>query len=351
MSAKVERTSLTYAAAGVDDEAARRFVERIGPIARATHGPEVLAGVGPFAGLFKLGDYREPVLVSSTDSVGTKVRVAAAARRFDAVGIDLVNQSINDILTVGATPLFFLDYIASSSLAEDDKLALVEGVGAACRASDCALIGGETATMPDIYAPGDFDFVGFVVGVVERDAIIDCARIAEGDVLLGLPSSGLHTNGYSLARRVLNVGVGGDPAEERARLGREHEELGTTLAEALLAPHRSYLNDLRSHLDQIKGIAHVTGGGALAGNIERILPEGLAARIDASAWDVPPLFRLIQREGAVEDEEMWRTFNMGIGIVLAVDPAEAGTLRKVLPEAILLGEVAPGGGNQRVIIE
>ena len=213
-----DRPSLTYAAAGVDDEAARRVVERIAPLARSTHRPEVLAGVGPFAGLFKLGAYREPVLVASTDSVGTKVKIAALLGRYDTLGIDLVNQSVNDVLTVGAEPLFFLDYIASSTLSEDERTALVAGVAAACREAGCALIGGETATMPDLYAPGDFDFVGFAVGVVERAALIDGSSISAGDALLALPSSGLHTNGYSLARRALGVGLGGDAAAERARL-------------------------------------------------------------------------------------------------------------------------------------
>ena len=221
--------SPTYAGAGVDDEAARRFVERIRPLAQATHRPEVLAGVGPFAGMFRLGSYRDPVLVSSTDSVGTKVKIAALLGRYRDLGVDLVNQSVNDVLTAGAEPLFFLDYIAASVLDEDAKVAIVEGVSSACREAGCALIGGENATMPDVYAPGDLDVVGFVVGVVERDAIIDGSSIAEGDVLLALPSSGLHTNGYSLVRHVFSAGVGGDAAQERARLEREVAKLDTEI--------------------------------------------------------------------------------------------------------------------------
>jgi len=371
--------SLTYAGAGVDDQAARRFVERIRPIAKSTHGPEVLAGVGPFAGMFRLGSYREPVLVSSTDSVGTKVKIGALLGRYQGLGIDLVNQSVNDVLTVGAEPLFFLDYIASSSLGEDAKVAVVEGVASACREAGCALIGGETATMPDVYAPGDFDLVGFVVGVVERDAIIDGSSIREGDVLLALPSSGLHTNGYSLARRVFSVGVGGPSdagrtAEERARLDREYEELGCTLGEALLAPHRSYVPAMRPVLSKVKGMAHITGGGALIENVPRMLPSassgqgpsagsgqvpsassgrgpGLAARLDRAAWDVPPLFRLIQREGGIAEEEMWRTFNMGLGLVFAVDPSDVATIRSALPEALVVGEVTKQTGESRTIIE
>jgi phosphoribosylformylglycinamidine cyclo-ligase len=343
--------SLTYAGAGVDDEAARRFVERIAPIAKSTHRPEVLAGVGPFAGMFRLGTYRDPVLVSSTDSVGTKVKIAALLGRYDTIGIDLVNQSVNDVLTVGAEPLFFLDYIAASALGEDEKVAIVEGVASACREAGCALIGGETATMPDVYAPGDLDLVGFVVGVVERDAIIDGSSIREGDVLLALPSSGLHTNGYSLVRRVFSVGVGGDPSQERARLEREHEELGSTLGEALLAPHRSYVPEMRKVMSKVKGMAHITGGGALIENIPRMLPGGLGARLDRAAWDVPPLFRLIQREGGIAEEEMYRTFNMGIGLVFAVDASDVASVRAGLPDAIVLGDVVKQVGEERTRID
>ena len=337
-SPQTEREPLTYAAAGVDIDASNRIVARIRGLAQSTHRPEVLAGVGPFSGLFRLGSYREPVLVSSTDGVGTKVKIAALLGRFDTVGIDLVNQSVNDILTAGAEPLFFLDYIASATLSEDEKVSLVEGVASACRDAGCALIGGETADLPDLYAPGDFDFVGFAVGVVERDAIIDGSTIRAGDALLALPSSGLHTNGYSLARRVFSVGIGGDAAEERARLERSYPELGMTLGEALLTPHRSYVRELRPVLSKLKGIAHITQGG-LSENVARVLPEGLASRIDRGAWAPPPIFPLIEREGNVPDEEMRRTFNMGLGIVLAVGPSDVDAVRSALPEALVLGEV------------
>jgi phosphoribosylformylglycinamidine cyclo-ligase len=372
---EAERPPLTYAGAGVDIEAGRRFVDRIRQITQATHsasGGEVLGGVGPFAGLFRLGSYREPVLVASTDSVGTKVKIASLLGRFDTVGVDLVNHCVNDILTVGAEPLFFLDYIASSTLGEEEKTALVRGIASACRDAGCALIGGETADLPDVYAPGDFDLVGFIVGVVERDAIIDGSTIREGDVLLGLPSSGLHTNGYSLVRRVFSgggsaSGGGGDAEEERARLERHEPELGATLGEALLTPHRSYLRELSlpagrrgasgGVLSKVKGIAHITGGGLIE-NVPRMLPEGpstgsgqgLAVRIDRASWRVPPIFGLIQREGNVAEEEVWRTFNMGLGLVLAVDPSDVDAVRSALPQALVVGEVVRGEGDERVRI-
>ncbi|MDP3768519.1 MAG: phosphoribosylformylglycinamidine cyclo-ligase [Dehalococcoidia bacterium] len=355
---ETKRPSLTYADAGVDIDAAGRFVARIRDVARSTHRPEVLAGVGPFGGLFKLGSYREPVLVASTDGVGTKVKIAALLGRYDTIGIDLVNQSVNDVLTAGAEPLFFLDYIGSSTLSVEEKAAIVEGIAAACREAGCALLGGETADLPDVYAPGDFDLVGFVVGVVERDALIDGAAIRAGDALLGLPSSGLHTNAYSLVRRVFGVGIGGDAAAERERLERHEPELGATLGEALLTPHRSYLRDVQPALSKLKGIAHITQGGLIE-NVPRMLPSagsgqgpaGLAARIDRASWEVPALFRLIEREGNVHEGEMWRAFNMGLGLVLAVDPSDVDAVRSSVPDALLVGEVVRQESEERVIIE
>ncbi len=344
------RPALTYTAAGVDIEAGDRLVARIRELAQSTYRPEVLAGVGPFGGLFRLGSYREPVLVSSTDSVGTKVKIASVLGRYDTLGIDLVNHCVNDVLPSGAEPLFFLDYIASSTLGNEEKTALVDGVASACREAGCALIGGETADLPDVYATGDFDLVGFIVGVVERDAVIDGSTIREGDALLALPSSGLHTNGYSLVRRAFSVGIGGDPVEERARLDHSYPGLDGTLGDALLASHRCYLHELQPVLSKLKGIAHITGGG-LPGNVHRILPDGLGARIDRAAWEVPPLFALIQREGNVPDDEMWRTFNMGLGIVLAVEPSEADAVRSQLPEALVVGEVVRQEGAERVRVE
>ena len=355
-----------YAAAGVDIDAAEGLVARIADLARATRRPEVLADVGPFSGLFRLGSYRDPVLVASTDSVGTKVKLAALLGRYEGLGHDLVNHCVNDILTAGAEPLFFLDYIGGSDVTDGAKLALVAGVAAACREAGCALLGGETADMPGLYAGGDFDLVGFVVGVVERDAVIDGSRIREGDVLLALPSDGLHTNGYSLVRKLFGIGVGGDPDEERARLDRDYPGLDGTLADALLAPHRCYYRELKPVLvgaplaapsrsgarraaPLLKGIAHITGGG-IPGNVPRMLPEGLGARIDKRSWDVPPLFRLIQsydpsgERGNIAEEEMYRAFNMGIGIVVAVAPEDAEAVRSQLPRALVVGEVVRGTG-------
>jgi phosphoribosylformylglycinamidine cyclo-ligase len=277
------------------------------------------------------------VLVSSTDGAGTKVLLARALGIYDTVGRDLVNHCVNDILTTGAEPLFFLDYLASSSLEDAHKLDLVAGMAAACEAAGCALIGGETADMPDIYRPGDFDIAGFIVGVVERDRVIDASRIEEGDALLMLPSSGLHTNGYSLVRKIWDLGKG-DERHDRAVLDRHEPTLGRTLGAALLEPHRSYLDDLRPLLAHLKGIAHITGGG-LPDNVARIMPDGLTARFDRASWEIPPLFRLIQETGEVDSATMFRTFNMGVGVVLATDEPEA--VLAALPEARQVGVVVP----------
>ena len=341
---------MTYAQAGVDVDAAARLVDRIKELARATHRPEVLAGVGPFSGLFRLSGYRDPVLVASADSVGTKVKIAALLARYDTVGIDLVNHCANDILTTGAEPLFFLDYLGSSGLPDEAKAAIVQGVASACQALGCALLGGETADMPDIYGRGDFDLVGFIVGAIERGQIIDGSTIREGDLLLGLPSSGLHTNGYSLVRKVFAVGLGGDPEKERARLNRIYPDLDGTLGEALLAPHRCYYNELKPVFAKLKGIAHVTGGG-IPGNLPRILPDGLAARLRRGSWQVQPIFRLIQKRSNVAEDEMYRTFNMGLGMIVACAPEDVETLRAQLPEAVVVGEVVAQKGEKRVIIE
>jgi len=342
--------AMTYAQAGVDVDAAARLVDRIKELARATHRPEVLAGVGPFSGLFRLSGYRDPVLVASADGVGTKLKIAALLGRYGTVGVDLVNHCVNDVLTTGAEPLFFLDYLASSGLSEDENTAIVQGVASACQAAGCALLGGETADMPDIYGRGDFDLVGFIVGVVERGQIIDGNTIREGDVLLGLPSSGLHTNGYSLARKVFGVGLGGDPEEERARLHRTYPDLEGTLGEALLAPHRCYYNELKPVFDKLKGIAHITGGG-IPGNLPRILPQGLAARLRRGSWPVQPIFRLIQERGNVAEDEMYRTFNMGLGMIVACAPEEVEAVRSQVPEALVVGEVTPQKGQQRAVID
>ena len=347
----------SYAAAGVDIDASNRAVERMKALAAGTTRPEVMSGIGPFAALFRLGaqrQYDDPVIVSSTDGVGTKVKLARALDRYDTIGVDLVNACLNDVLTTGAEPLFFLDYIAGNALSEDVKVALVAGMADACRDAGCALIGGETADMPGVYAEGEFDLAGFVVGVVERAALLDGARIAAGDVLLALPSNGLHTNGYSLVRAVFDVCRGGpeDAAHDREVLGRVYAELGGTLGEALLRPHPSYLHELRPHLSRIKALAHITGGG-LVDNVPRILPSGLAARFDRASWTVPPLFRLIQQTGNIPEPEMFRTFNMGVGMVLAVAPDVAADLLAsgALPGAWAAGRVIADGDGPRVLLD
>jgi phosphoribosylformylglycinamidine cyclo-ligase len=339
-----------YARAGVDLSARNELVERIKRVAGQATRPEVMAGVGPFGALFKLGDYRAPVLVSSTDGVGTKLRIATIMGRYDTVGQDLVNHCVNDILTSGAHPLFFLDYVGSSDLPDDRKLELIGGMARACAAHGCALIGGETADMPDIYAPGDFDLVGFIVGVVEREHVIDGSKIAEGDVLLALPSTGLHTNGYSLVRKAFGIGTGGDEASDRAALERNYPGLEGSLGDALLAVHRSYYDDLKSVLTRLHGIAHITGGGIID-NVPRILPDGLAAHFEKDAWRVPALFSLIQEKGAVSEMDMYHTFNMGLGIVLAVAPADAQPIGEQLRDARPVGRIVRQAGDRRVIVD
>jgi phosphoribosylformylglycinamidine cyclo-ligase len=336
---------LTYAGVGIDLEKRRATVERYREAAKGATRPEVVSGVGPFGGLFALGNkYRDPVLVSSTDGVGTKVKIAALVNRYESLGHDLVNQSINDALTCGAEPLFFLDYIANADLTPDQKVALVKGIADACEAAGCALLGGETSDMPDVYRPGDFDMAGFVVGVVERDEIIDGSGIVAGDLLFGLPSNGLHTNGYSLARAALGVGIGSaDSADDRARLERYEPELGGSLADALLKPHTSYVNEMKPALRLIKGMSHNTGGG-FEENLPRMLPRGLGARLRKDAWQVPLIFPFIQRAGGIEEAEMYRVFNMGLGFLFAASPAAARRVQSLVPGALRVGEVVTGEG-------
>ena len=347
MSSAADRPA-TYTAAGVDIEAAERSVERYREIAQRTARPEVLSDVGPFAGLFRLGGYRDPVLVSSTDGVGTKLLVARAMGRLDTVGRDLVNHCVNDILTAGAEPLFFLDYLATADLSQEGRVELVAGVGAACQEHGIALVGGETADLPDIYRPGAFDLAGFIVGVVERDALIDGSRLAAGDVLIALPSSGLQTNGYSLVREIWGVGKVSGPDQDRGVLETRYEELGGTLGEALLAVHGCFLEPLRPLLPRIHAMAHITGGG-IPGNLSRIFAQGLAADVDRSSWEVPALFGLIQRAGNVEDAEMWKTFNMGVGMVIAVSASEADAVLAALPGAWRIGDVLPRAADEPAV--
>ena len=317
---------LSYAAAGVDIEAYERALERVKPLIAATHGKEVVEGVGPFAGLYALPGGGH--LAASADGVGTKIKVAIAASSHRGIGVDIVNHCVNDIATARARPLFFLDYFATGRLDPDVFTQLVEGMTAACRAAGCALLGGETAEMPGVYALGDYDLAGFIVGLVEPSAQRDA--VEPGDVLIGLPSSGLHTNGYSLVRKVF----------EDVPLGHVFSELGRPLGEVVLEPHRSYLDDLGRI--RWKGAAHITGGGVL-GNLPRCLPDGLAARLDRKAWRVPPIFELIRKRGRIADDEMYGTFNMGIGMILVVD-------RRDVPEGgMVIGEVVRQAGPDRVV--
>ncbi len=344
--------ALSYARSGVDIEAAEATVSRYAELAARTRRPEVLADIGPFAGLFRLpGGLQDPVLVASTDSVGTKLLVAAAVGRYDTVGRDLVNHCVNDVLTAGAEPLFVLDYIATSDLAQDHRVELVAGVAAACEENGAALLGGETADLPGIYLPGAFDLVGTAVGVVEREAVVDGSRVGAGDQLLALPSSGLQTNGYSLVRRIW--GIGEDAARDRTLLEAHDPELGCSLGDALLAVHGSFLEALRPLLGRpggpLHGIAHITGGG-VPGNLSRIVPDGLQARVDLASWRPPALFGLIRRQGELPREEMWRVFNMGVGLVLAVEAAEAEALLREVEGSWRLGEVAPRAQGEAPVV-
>ncbi len=332
-----------YAAAGVDIDAAQRALELIKGHVRSTFGPQVLSDVGFFGGLFQLAGYQDPVLISSVDGVGTKLKIAIILDKYDTIGIDLVNHCVNDILTGGAQPLFFLDYLAFGKLVPEHMAAIVGGMAQACREVGLALIGGETAEMPDLYAPGDFDIAGFIVGVVERDNIINGHTIQKGDVLLALPSSGLHTNGYSLARKVFDI-------TSREPLDVYYPELGRTLGEELLEPHRCYFKELKPLLPMIKGLAHITGGGVID-NLPRILPQGLAARIKKGSWEVPAIFSLTQKCGSITEAEMYRVFNMGLGMIVICAPEDVARLSAALSQASVVGEVVAGRGGDRVVLE
>jgi phosphoribosylformylglycinamidine cyclo-ligase len=316
--------SLTYRDAGVDIDEGDRLVDLIRPLAGPTLRPEVLAGIGGFGGLFALDTkrYREPVLVSGTDGVGTKLKVAFEADRHDTVGVDLVAMCVNDVAVVGAEPLFFLDYFASGKLVAEQAAQVVKGIAEGCRQAGCALIGGETAELPGFYARGEYDLAGFAVGVVERSRIVDGKAVAPGDVVLGVASTGLHSNGYSLARKIL----------ERHPLDRRLDALdGRTLGEALLVPTRIYAKDVLALLEAVpvRAFAHVTGGG-LPGNVPRSLPDGTRAVLEERRWDRPAIFDLLQRELGVPWDEMYRTFNMGLGLVAVVAPGDEQTARAAL---------------------
>jgi phosphoribosylformylglycinamidine cyclo-ligase len=322
---------MDYRRAGVDIDAGNEAVRRIRSLARSTFTRSVLSDIGSFGGLFHLGRDRfaDPVLVSSADGVGTKLKVAFMTGRHDTIGADLVNHCVNDILVQGAQPLFFLDYLAAGRLSPDVAEQVVGGVARACRAAGCALIGGETAEMPGFYADGEYDIAGFIVGAVERYKIVDGGTIVPGDVLIGLPSAGLHTNGYSLARHVFF---------ELARLRPDTyvPELGVSAGDALLAPHRCYLSIVGPLLEGgwVKGLAHITGGG-ITENLPRVLPHGCSALVDRQAWTAPPIFQFIQDRGSVAVDEMYRTFNMGVGLVVVCAARDS---QRVIDTVAQLGE-------------
>ncbi len=297
-----------------------------------------MSGVGFFGGLFEFKGFKQPVLVSSVDGVGTKLKIASALAKHNTIGIDLVNHCVNDILACGAEPLFFLDYIAMGKLVPEQVEAIAQGLATACREVGCALIGGETAEMPGLYAGGDYDLVGFIIGVVEKKKLIMGKTITVGDIIIGLPSSGLHTNGYSLVRKTFSI----------AELKKYYPELGRTLGEELLEPHRCYYHKLKPLLPIIKGMAHITGGG-LIDNVPRVLPRGMAAQFHSRAWTIPHIFQLIQQRGNVDRDEMYHVFNMGIGMVVICSPGDADQLTKVLPEAHIVGEVVKQGRKARVL--
>lgn len=331
----------TYTDAGVNITLAAKAKGLIKKHAATTHRPEVLGDLGFFGGLFEFKGYKEPVLVSSVDGVGTKLKLASALGRHDTVGVDIVNHCVNDILTCGAEPLFFLDYIAMGKLKPEAVEAIARGLASACRDAGCALIGGETAEMPGLYAGEDYDLVGFIIGVVEKEKIIMGKTIAAGDVIIGLPSSGLHTNGYSLARKIFG--------ETASALNKHYPELGRTVGEVLLEPHRSYYRQLKPLLPFTKGMAHITGGG-LVDNVPRIMPQGLAAKFNSKTWAVPPIFQLIEKRGNIDRDEMFHVFNMGMGMVIICSPGSVDHFTKALPEAKIIGEVIKQTDKARVVI-
>src|SRR5918911_204402 len=320
--------SITYSDAGVSIDAANRAVEQIKESARRTFNARTLSEIGSFGGMFDgaFPALRAPVLVASADGVGTKLKVAFETNVHDTVGRDLVNHCVNDILVQGARPLFFLDYVATGKLSPEVIASVVEGCARGCRENGCVLLGGETAEMPGFYSEGEYDIAGFIVGVVDREKVIDGKRIEPGDVLLALPSAGLHTNGYSLARKLF-FEVAGYKVDTRL------DALGMTVGEALLQPHLSYLRPLEGLLDTgvIKALAHITGGGLLE-NIPRVLPEGLGVEIRRGSWPVPPVFRVMQEIGNVADAEMYRTFNMGVGMVIITASQDAEVIKSHLQE-------------------
>lgn len=339
-------TPLSYRDAGVDIDAGDRLIDNIKPLAKRTLRPEVLTGIGGFGALFEISKkYQNPVLVSGTDGVGTKLKLAFQLKRHDTIGIDLVAMSVNDILVQGAEPLFFLDYFACGKLHVETATQVVGGIAEGCEQAGCALIGGETAEMPGMYPHDEYDLAGFAVGVVEKERIISGATIQVGDMVLGIASSGAHSNGYSLIRKII----------EHSRADLSEDFHGQPLADAVMAPTRIYVKPLLALINQlpVKGLAHITGGG-LVENVPRILPGQLAAVLHRDAWEMPPLFRWLQQQGNVTDHEMARVFNCGIGMVVVVAPEHAEnalhSLRAAGETAWRIGEIKPRAANQAATV-
>ena len=331
----------TYQSAGVDLDGLESLKERFKAFSALTHGPEVLNPGGSFAGLYRLAGYRDPVLVASADGVGTKLKIAAQMGHYESIGQDLVSLNVNDILTRGAKPLFFLDYISFSHLDQQCLETLMRGIVWGCKEVGCALIGGETAQMPGIYRGDDMDLAGFVVGAAEQDRVLDGGTITPGDYLIGIPSSGLHTNGFSLVRQIFQLD------RDSSSLFRRYDELRHQLGEELLAPHRCYYPLLEPILPLFKGLAHITGGG-LPGKMPAILPADTVAEFQLGSWKVSPIFPLIQQEGQVEDREMYRVFNMGLGMVAVCDEESVATIQDAVPDALVVGQILARGNGPAV---
>ena len=330
---------MKYKNAGVDVDANDYITKQYKKLARNATRKEVVSGVGLFSGVFDFSAYKNHLLVCSTDGIGTKTMIASVMQKFDTIGYDIVNHSINDILTSGATPLFFLDYLASSTLTSKQKIEIVKSIAKACRKHNIALIGGETADMPDLYPKNEFDLAGTIIGAVKKHQLITGKTIAKNDVLLGLPSNGLHTNGYSLVRSVFKLQAKyNTPKKQQRILAKHYAELGTTLGDALLAPHTAYYNELQPHLKHIKALAHITGGG-IAGNVQRIVPQHTRATIQYNAWKIPPLFQLIQKQGNISTQEMYRVFNMGVGMIVVVAPNNADIILKNIKNSFIVGHI------------
>ena len=344
MSENIENGA-TYGAAGVNLEASKNIKDTIKALAVQTYGDGVVGGVGGFGAMYKISGYENPILVTSTDPVGTKLMVAGMVGSFENIGADLVNACVNDLIVIGADPLFFLDYIATSKMNSEVVEILVKGIAEACSSVDCALIGGETSEMPGIFSGDNFDLSGFIVGAVEEsDMLRPKETIKEGDVLVGIPSNGLHTNGYSLVRHIFGLD------NDSAPLDIYYDDLGETLAEALLKPHLPYYHELKNIFGLAKGIAHITGGG-LYENIPRMMPAGVTAKFSRSLWAVPPIFNVIQEEGKVDLEEMHHVFNMGLGMVVAVGETRVTDVLNLVKDSVVVGEIIKSSQNEEVLIQ